>query len=73
LTSGDLPLADKDPLVAVARTEFPQPDRVTTSTLKDKLAVAPAEMAAWVQFRPEQVQPDALERPRSETPAGSEI
>ena len=72
-TAGELPLADREPLVAVARTEFPQPDRVTTSTLKDRFAVAPAEIAACVQLRPEQDQPEAFDRPRNEIPAGSEM
>jgi hypothetical protein len=72
-TSGELPLADREPLVAVARTEFPQPDRVTTSTLKDKFAVVPAEIAACVQLRPEQDQPEEFDSPSSETPTGSEM
>ena len=73
LTLEELPLADREPLVVVARTEFPQPDRVTTRTLNDRFAVTPAPMAAWVQVRPEQDQPVAFDRPTSETPAGSEM
>lgn len=73
MTSAELPLADREPLVAVAKTEFPQPDRVTTSTLKDRFAVAPAPMAACVQVRPEQDQPEAFDKPSREMPTGSEM
>jgi hypothetical protein len=72
-TWAELPLADNEPLVAVASTEFPQPDRVTTSTLNDRFAVAPAAIGACVQFRPEHDQPGALDRLSSESPAGSEM
>lgn len=73
MTSAELPLADREPLVAVARTEFPQPDKLTTSTLNDRFAVAPAEMAPCVQTRPEHDQPEAFDNPSSDTPVGSEI
>src|SRR5579871_3237654 len=72
-TCEELPLADSEPLVAVASTELPQPDSVTTRTLNDRFAVAPADRAACVQVKPEQVQPEALDKPSSESPAGSEI